>query len=250
MEFLKVSSIAARAHGRWYDDACGAAFAMELIGERWSLPVIRELMLGGRRFSDIRASLPGISAKVLTERLDSLECAGIVTRRTVGAPAPAKLYDLTDWGRGLERVMQELGRWSVQSPAFDPRLPLTPVSLMLSMRTMLLPGAVGDWRLEVRFEVGSEHFVGRLADGELVIGRSGPSGAQAAREPGGASAGDGAAAPALVFRAPTANGFLPVFYGKRPLGSDGTTLEWEGDKALAERFIALFALPARRGAEE
>jgi len=255
MEFQKVSSIAARAHGRWYDDACGAAFAMELIGERWSLPVIRELMLGGRRFSDVRASLPGISAKVLTERLDSLESAGIVTRRTVGAPAPAKLYDLTDWGRGLERVMQELGRWSVQSPAFDPRLPLTPVSLMLSMRTMLLPDAVGDWRPEVRFEVGSDHFIGRLTDGELVIARSGPSGDQASRpagggSAGGGSAGDGEAAPALVFRAPTANGFLPVFYGKRPLGSDGTTLEWEGDKALAERFIALFALPARRGAEE
>ena len=68
-------------HGKWYQDACGTAFAMELIGERWSLLIVRELMLGGRRFSDLRASLPGISAKVLTERLASLEQAGVLVRR-------------------------------------------------------------------------------------------------------------------------------------------------------------------------
>ena len=62
-----------KAHGKWYGDACGAAFALELIGERWALLIVRELMLGPRRFSDLRASLPGISAKVLTERLEGLE---------------------------------------------------------------------------------------------------------------------------------------------------------------------------------
>ena len=73
MELQKETESSDARHGRWYEDACGTAFAMELVGERWSLLIVRELMLGGRRFSDLRASLPGISAKVLTERLGSLE---------------------------------------------------------------------------------------------------------------------------------------------------------------------------------
>ena len=71
----------AQKHGRWYDDACGTAFALELVGERWSLLIVRELMFGGRRFSDLRAGLPGISAKVLTERLEGMEAAGKIVQR-------------------------------------------------------------------------------------------------------------------------------------------------------------------------
>lgn len=218
-----------RGHGRWYDDACGAAFAMELIGERWSLPVLRELMMGGRRFSDIRASLPGISARMLTERLASLEAAGIVRRETLGAPTPARLYALTPWGLALEPVMQELGRWSVRSPDFNPALPLTPVSLMLSMRTMIDPDAAQGWDVSVRFEVGEERFDGVLSGGELRIAR-------APAEPVPVD---------LIFRAPNANAYLWVFYGKQPLGAPGMTLEAEGDPALVRRFIAMFALPER-----
>lgn len=218
-----------KVHGRWYDDACGAAFAMELIGERWSLPIVRELMLGGRRFSDIRSSLPGISAKVLTERLESLEVLGIVRREVLGPPAPAKLYALTEWGLGLEDVMQALGRWSVRSPRHDPALPLTPVSLMLSLRTMIDPAAVGTWQATVRFEVGDDRFAGRLDEGELRI----------VREIGAPEPAD------LVFRAPDANAFLWVFYGKQPIGAPGIVLEALGDPALAERFIGLFRLPAK-----
>jgi DNA-binding HxlR family transcriptional regulator len=229
MKSQKVTAEGSQAHGRWYDDACGAAFAMELIGERWSLPVIRELMLGGRRFSDIRASLPGISAKMLTERLTSLEAAGVVTRVTLGAPTPAKLYALTPWGLALEPVMQALGRWSVRSPDFNPKLPLTPVSLMLSMRTMFDPAAAGDWETSVRFEVAAERFDGRLAAGELRIIRTPPE----------------APDPEIVFRAPDANAYLWVFYGKQPLGGPGLTLEAQGDPALVRRFIDLFRLPAR-----
>ena len=81
-----------KLHGRWYGDACGTAFALELIGERWSLLIVRELMLGGRRFSDIRARLPGISAKVLAERLASLEAAGVLVKRQLTDPVPAALH--------------------------------------------------------------------------------------------------------------------------------------------------------------
>lgn len=202
---------------------------MELIGERWSLPVIRELMLGGRRFSDIRASLPGISAKMLTERLTSLEATGIVTRVELGAPTPAKLYTLTPWGLALEPVMQELGRWSVRSADFNPQLPLTPVSLMLSMRTMIDPKAPSDWDLAVRFEVAAERFDGRLSGGDLRITRAGAQSTPAD----------------LVFRAPNANAYLGVFYGKQPLDAPGVQLEAEGDPDAIQRFIDLFALPGR-----
>lgn len=75
------------SHGKWYQDACGTAFAMELVGERWSILIIRELMLGGRRFSDLRASLPGISAKVLAERLAGLEAARVLVRRKLRSVA-------------------------------------------------------------------------------------------------------------------------------------------------------------------
>ncbi len=97
------------AHGKWYDDACGTAFALELIGERWALLIIRELMFGGRRFSDLRGGLPSISAKVLTERLEGLERAGIVQRRQLPPPAAAQVYELTKWGYGAEESIQALG---------------------------------------------------------------------------------------------------------------------------------------------
>src|SRR6266700_3249745 len=84
---------------RWYDDACGTALALELVGERWALLIVRELMFGPRRFSQLRASLNGISANVLTQRLEGLEVAGIVIRRKLPPPADdVQVYELTPWG--------------------------------------------------------------------------------------------------------------------------------------------------------
>lgn len=218
---------AAKAHGRWYGDACGAAFAMELIGERWSLPIIREMMLGPRRFSEIRADLPGLSAKTLTERLETLERNGIVRRVLLPPPASVQVYALTEWGLALEPVTQELGRWAVRSTLHDPTLPITPVSLMLSLRTMIHPERIGKLTLTARFEVGARHFVGRLADGDLAI----------------RPAGDGEAAPDIVFAADAGFPFLAVFYGKWPVA--GTGLRIDGDAELAQRFVDLFSLPPK-----
>ncbi|SFG03910.1 transcriptional regulator, HxlR family [Novosphingobium sp. CF614] len=205
---------------------------MELIGERWTLLVIRELMLGGRRFSDIRASLPGLSAKTLTERLETLQGLGIVERAFLPPPVAAQVYQLTEWGRALEPVLQELGRWAVRSPLHDPGLPLTPVSLMLSMRTMLDPDRIGELELWIAFDVGEEHFAGRLRGRELAIH----------------PAGNGVASPDLRFSAPSASDFLPVFYGKRSPEEAGGRLAVEGDPELVRRFLDLFALPPKCGA--
>src|SRR3546814_14183972 len=91
-----------KRHGKWYDDACGTALAPELLGERWSLLIVRELMFGGRRFTDLRAGLPGISAKVLTERLERLEQAGVVQRRPLPPHASTHIHDLPDWAYRAE----------------------------------------------------------------------------------------------------------------------------------------------------
>ena len=219
------------SHGKWYQDACGTAFAMELVGERWSILIIRELMLGGRRFSDLRGSLPGISAKVLTERLAGLEQAGVLVRRKLPPPAASQVYELTEWGYLAEPAIQELGRWAARSPEHDPTLPLSPVSFMLSMRTMLDKEAAGRMKMTIGFDTGGEQFVGRLADGALPIVREEPR------------------APDVLFRSETPMELAALFYGKMPLDvwAEGEGRAIEGDRALAERFIDLFWLPEKVG---
>lgn len=217
-------------HGRWYDDACGTAFAMELVGERWSLLVVRELMLGPRRFSELKKALNGISAKVLTERLESLERAGAVSRRTLPPPANVQVYELTEWGYLAEPAIQELGRWAATSSRHDPTLPLSPVSLMLSFRTMLDKVRASEFDATIGFDVAGETYLAELKDGQLPIRRADIGEAQA------------------TFRAPAAPLLAAVFYGKvAPEELAGQGVQIEGDRALAERFIDLFHLPAKVG---
>src|SRR5690625_7752275 len=89
---------------RTYGDACGITRALDLIGERWALPVVRELLLGPRRYSDLREALPGISTNILGSRLKELTEAGVVHRRRLGPPAAATVYELTAWGAQLEPI--------------------------------------------------------------------------------------------------------------------------------------------------
>ncbi len=218
-------------HGKWYGDACGTAFALELIGERWSLLIVRELMLGGRRFSDLRGSLPGISAKVLTERLVTLEQAGVLIRRKLPPPAAAQIYELTEWGRFAEPAIQELGRWAARSSAHDPTLPLSPVSFMISLRTMLDREAAKTFDGRFGFDIGGATFVAALNGGVLPVERADLTDTH------------------VTFRAPTPMHLAALFYGKVPPG------EWErapdcaigGDRVLARRFLDLFSLPEKVG---
>jgi DNA-binding HxlR family transcriptional regulator len=95
---------------RSYDDGCAAAHALDLIGERWALLVVRELVLGAKRFIDLEASLPTISPNVLAQRLKDLEDIGVVRRYRLPPPASVWVYALTEWGLELEPVLQALGR--------------------------------------------------------------------------------------------------------------------------------------------
>ncbi|OYW45322.1 MAG: hypothetical protein B7Z08_12995 [Sphingomonadales bacterium 32-68-7] len=226
---LQKETSSSDGHGKWYGDACGTAFAMELIGERWSMLIVRELMLGGRRFSDLRARLAGLSAKVLTERLVGLEQAGVLQKRVLPPPAASRIYELTPWGYHAEFAIRELGRWAARSPAHDPTLPMTPVGIMLSMRTLIDPVAARPLTGMIGFEADGESFVGHLGGGELNIVR-----------------GDTAGVDLLLrMRAPEELGIL--LYAKVPVEvwEQGEGRAIEGDRELARQFIDLFALPEK-----
>ena len=217
---------------RRYDDACGAAHALDLLGERWALLVVRELMLGPKRFSDLRTSLPGISANVLTQRLEGLEAAGIVARRQLPPPAAAQVYELTAWGYESEPIFQTLGRWAARSPVHDPTLPLSAVSLMLSFRTMFDPQRARGLAARVGFRLGSETFLVRIEDGVLEAAR-----------------GDLADAQVVFSGSPP--GVAAAVYAGQPLEvlEQAGALAVEGDRTLAQRFVSLFPLPPKVGAE-
>ena len=189
---------------------------------------MRELMLGPKRFSDLRASLPGISANVLTQRLDDLEAAGVLVRRKLPPPAASQVYELTAWGYESEPIFQALGRWAARSPLHDPTLPFSAASLMLSLRTMLDTKRARGKAARIGFRLGAETFLCRLANGRIEIARGALDDAD------------------LVF-----TGTPPVLagaiYGGQPLDvlERAGALRIEGDRALAERFIALFPLPPK-----
>lgn len=211
---------------RRYDDACGVAHALELVGERWALLVLRELMLGPKRFSDLRAGLPGISANVLTQRLEGLEAVGLLHRRRLPPPASAQVYELTAWGEECEPVLCAMGRWAARSPRHDPGLPLSPTSLMLSFRTMFDPARAGGLDARIGFRIGAESFLLHIAGGRLELARGDPEGAE------------------LVISGPASAVAAAVYGGQPPatLAAQGA-LALEGNEALAERFVDLFPLP-------
>lgn len=233
MESEKITSkgsdgAAAGRRGRWYDDACGTALALEFVGERWSLLILRELMFGPRRFGELRAHLTGISANVLTQRLAGLEAAGLVVRRRLPPPVSVQAYELTPWGYEAEPILQTMGRWATRSPQHDPTLPFSPASAMLSLRTMVDRDKARGLALTIGFRLDDDAFLATLADGDLTIVR-----------------GDPASADVVVETSPTP---LAVWiYVKRPLAdaeADGA-IRVTGDRAVAERFAGLFALPPK-----
>ena len=213
---------------RRYDDACAATHAMDIVGERWALPVMRELMLGPRRFGELKASINGISANVLTQRLEGLEAAGVVRRTKLPPPASVQVYELTPWGYEAGPIFQAMGRWAVKSPAHDPTRPFSPVSLMLSFRTMIDPACVGAEQARIVFRISEESFTFGVDKGAVTLARGEGEGAD------------------LVLTGPT-SALGALAYGGVPLEAleaDGA-LAVEGSRPLAKRFATWFPLPAK-----
>lgn len=226
MKLRKVTNPSLQPHGKWYGDACGTAFALELVGERWSLLVVRELLFGGRRFSDLRASLPAISAKALTERLEGLEAAGIVRRSELEELPGVKLYELTEWGKKADAPIVALGRWAAMSSRHDTTLPLSPVSLMLSFRTMFSARRARGHSLTGVIAIGPDSFVVTVDGGRLSIRRGRRDGAQ------------------FTLSAPDATMVAAAVYGKVPFAALDK-LEVQGKEAAAQTFVGLFHLPKK-----
>ena len=226
MTLQKITRPGRPLENRWYDDACGTALALELIGERWALLIVRELMFGGRRFSDLRSGLPGISANVLTQRLEGLERVGIVQRRKLPPPASAQIYELTPWGYEAEVILQELGRWATRSPLHDPTLPLSAASIMMSFRTMYSCERAKGEAATIGFRFGDEPFVVDF----------GAEGVRTRREEP-----DGCAL--VVSTNPMA--LAAVIYGGRPVSDAELAGELKliGDRRLFQRFVRWFTLP-------
>jgi DNA-binding HxlR family transcriptional regulator len=154
---------------REYDQSCSLACALDRIGERWSLLIVRELSLGPLRFSDLVRNVGGAPTDVLTKRLRDLEGHGIVDRRELAPPASGVVYELTEVGRGLERPMLELGRWGMHFERVDDVAHLAPTSLANAFRVILRPPA--DAALTVGLCSGGQAYGLRVEDGWIAASR-------------------------------------------------------------------------------
>ena len=222
MQLDKITKLRPNKGKRGYDDACGLAHALELIGERWALLVMRELMFGPRRFSGLKADLPGISANVLTQRLAELEERGLVRRTRLPPPASVQVYEATDWALEGAPVIRSLGRWAVRSPRHDPGQFVSAVSIIMSMQTMFDAERAIDLRGRIGFRFGDTGYVAQIGDGGIDVQRGDPSDADA-----------------LFIGTP--GQLAGVLYGGAPLDS----IRVEGDMELAKRFTTLFPLPPK-----
>ncbi len=143
-------------------DGCGIAHASDLLGQRWALLVVRELLLGPKRFTDLRAGIPDISPNVLGQRLRELEETGIVARRRLAPPAAVQVYELTEWGRELEPAVLSLGRWASGSPSFPRDAEMGPDSLVLALKSTFDPAKADGLEASYELRLGKEEIPFRI----------------------------------------------------------------------------------------
>ena len=156
---------------RSYGDGCSSAHALDLVGERWALLIVRDLLFGPKRFSDLQAGLPQSSPNVLTQRLRELEEAGVVRRRRLPPPAPANVYELTEWGGELEPILLGLQRWGAGSPSYSPDRPVGCDAAMLAMKNTFNASAAHGVRVTAEIRFGTDTFRLAVDNGTIEIGR-------------------------------------------------------------------------------
>lgn len=206
---------------RAYDQACSLATALDHVGERWTLLIVRELSLGPLRFSELARSVGGAPSDVLTRRLRELEANGVVARRELRVPVAATVYELTELGRGLERPMFELARWGMNLQRADEVVDLAPSSLPNAMRVLLRPPPEASFVVGLR--TGSHEFALRARDGWIEASRGAAEDAELVL----------AGAPVAVL----------AFVVVGAVAAD--RVEVEGDQTLLEDLRAMVVLPER-----
>ena len=212
---------------RTYGDGCGIAHALDLVGERWALLVVRELLLGPKRFTDLRDGLPNASPNVLAQRLRELEQASIVQRRKLPPPAGSWIYELTDWGRELKPIVISLGAWAVRSPSFPRGAPVGSDSVILALGTFFDADAAGDLDARYELRMGENAFDVRVADRGIEVDRG--------------AADD----PDAIIETDTAT-FSALIWDGRDLADAlrAGEIAIEGDHDAVTRFLGLFPQPA------
>jgi DNA-binding HxlR family transcriptional regulator len=210
-----------------YDQYCPVAHALELVGERWSLLVVRELLGGPKRYTDLAGALPGIGTNILASRLRDLEGAGVIQKRRLPPPAAASVYELTPYGEELREPLYALGRWGARS--LGPPTPkdnLAPGWLVNAVRATCTGGCVPDRVYELH--VDEEAVTARFEDDELVVEAGSSGDADIVIETD----------PATLFC--IASGQTAIREALR-----SKELRVTGDRAGAERFLSLFSFDDR-----
>jgi DNA-binding HxlR family transcriptional regulator len=211
---------------RSYADGCVMAHALNLVGERWALLVVRELLLGPKRFTDLRSGLPGISANILTQRLRELDDAGIVRHDRLPPPASCQVYELTRYGRELESVIEALGRWALRSPSLTMDGPRSTDSQLLFLRLLFSPPAAAGMIADLGLYIDGECFHVRIADQRIDVARGLPDRVDATIE-----------APLRTLHA--------LLQGARSLDDlvESGDIRVSGERALVARLPGLFEYP-------
>jgi DNA-binding HxlR family transcriptional regulator/putative sterol carrier protein len=211
---------------RKYDDGCAVSHALDLVGERWALLVVRELLLGPKRFTDLLGGLPGASPDVLTQRLRELTDAGVVRRRRLGPPAASWVYELTGWGADLAPIVTGLAQWASRSPGMRYDAPIGTDSLLLSLQALFDGAAAADFEATIVMRLEDQDFVMRVFDGRFAVTRGEVDEPDAALETDKAT-------------------LLSLLRTDRPLEDAlaGGELRVDGDRGVIERFRHLFPIP-------
>ena len=213
---------------RTYGDRCGIARALDVVGERWALLVVRELLLGPKRFTDLRAGIRHASPNVLSQRLRELEGAGVVRRGTLPPPAASRIYELTEWGRGLEPVIIALGDWGSRSPHLRRGLGMSVDCHVLALKTVFEPAAAQGLDACFQLRVDGHRFRARVSAGSFEIRRG------TLENPDATITTDSRTLAALVWEG-------------RPLADARRAgeVEIEGDEKAVKHFLRLFPQPER-----
>jgi DNA-binding HxlR family transcriptional regulator len=211
---------------RTYGDGCPAAHALDLVGERWSLLIVRELVLGPKRFTDLRSGLHGASANVVSQRLRDLEAHGVISKRRLPPPAASKVYELTEWGRELEGVIVRLLRWGARSAGIPLDAPIGTDALILALRGLFMPVAAQGFDAAFELWVGDRPFIAEILDSQLLLAPGRPE------------------HPHAVIRT-DAETLKRLTLGGRSLDVSlhAGRVTVQGDQAMAERFLGMFRLP-------
>jgi DNA-binding HxlR family transcriptional regulator len=204
-------------------DGCPTAHALDLIGDRWALLVVRELLLGPKRFTDLQRGLPRISRNVLSQRLDDLKAAGVLSRRTLPPPSSSAVYALTDRGLELEPVLQAIGHWGVRSPLLPTSDSLGADTFVLGLRAHFQASRATDLKASYELRIAEDVFAFYIDHGRLTVRRG------ACHEPHLKLDVDPGAMAAIA-------------RGAKPLATALTTSGSGSDDDIA-RFAQLFAVP-------